>query len=226
MGALTDIHSHILPGVDDGAEDLATTKAMLLAAKDAGVTAIIATPHLRKKAADFGCIRGAFHGVKPMFDENGVELRLGYECHYGMLLDGLDAKACTLGGTNVLLLEFSSGYLPLQWENDINDMQRSGLDVVIAHPERYEPIQRDISVAERMTEIGCELQVSAGSLTGSVFSKTRKCALKLLDKGLVGYIASDAHCAEDYRVYSRVMARYSRMIKPGTLLKSLAKEAQ
>jgi len=212
---LTDIHCHILPGVDDGAENLDETKAMLLAAKAAGVTAIIATPHLRKKIADFEGIRRAYDSAKPLFDENGVELRLGFECYYGMLLDGLDAKASTLHGTNVLLLEFSPGYLPMQWENDINGIQRMGLDVVIAHPERYEPIQRDIGVAERMVETGCELQVSAGSLTGSLFSETRKCALRLLDKGLAGYIASDAHCAEDYRVYSRVMGKYGCQINKG-----------
>lgn len=210
---LTDIHCHILPGVDDGAEDLDETKAMLLAAKAAGVTTIIATPHLREKTADFERIRRAYYSAKPLFDENGVELRLGFECYYGMLLNGLDAKACTLHDTNVLLLEFSSGYLPMQWENDINGIQRMGLDVVIAHPERYGSIQHDIGVAERMVEIGCELQVSAGSLTGSLFSETRKCALRLLDKGLVGYIASDAHCVEDYRLYSRVMAKYGCLMK-------------
>ncbi len=96
-------------------------------------------------------------------------------------------------------------------------MQRLGLHIIIAHPERYTPIQDDIGIAERMAEIGCELQVSVGSLNKGFASK-RKCALAMLEKGLVSYIASDAHRPEDYRVYDKINKKYGKLLAAGALL--------
>ncbi len=214
----TDIHSHILPGVDDGAKNIAQTEAMLLAAKKAGVRSIIASPHLNTHNADMERIDNTYLDVKSLFAQSNVEPRLGFECDYGLLLSELDMRKFTVTGTNVLLLEFSLGYLPMQWENNIVELQRLGIEVIIAHPERYAPVQQDIVIAERMAEIGCELQVSAGSLHGGFFSKAKRCALAMLDKGLVGYIASDAHCAEDYQAFERACKKYGHLIKQGKLL--------
>lgn len=220
-----DIHSHILPGIDDGAQSREETLAMLQAAKRAGVAAIVATPHAQKVQADFDLIRDVFQDVKPAFEQNGIRLHLGFECHYRLFLDcepGALRDLC-VNGTDVVLLEFSPGALPLQWENSINQLQRLGMEVIIAHPERYAPVQADLSIAGRMAQIGCELQLSAGSLAGGLFSRERKCAVDLLKAGMIHYIASDAHCAADYQIYAQVNKRYGRLVKKGALLHSCGK---
>ncbi len=222
---MTDIHSHILPGVDDGAENLAQTEEMLASAKRAGITSIIATPHLRARASATGQIKAAYLEAKPMFEHSCVELRLGYECHYGLLVSGLDLRPLTIETTNVLLLEFSPGYLPMHWENSIVGLQRDGIEIIIAHPERYASIQQDIGIAERMVEVGCEMQVSAGSLHRRVFASEKKCALSLLEKGLVSYIASDAHVASDYDIFARINKKYGHLITKGALLREEERRA-
>ncbi len=214
----TDIHSHILPGVDDGAKNIAQTEMMLLAAKKAGVSSIIASPHLNTRNTDLERIHNAYLETKPLFEKNDVELRLGFECNYGLLLSEWDMRQFTVTGANVLLLELSRSYLPMHWENDIVELQRQCIEVIIAHPERYSSIQRDVVIAERMAEIGCELQISAASLFAGVFSKEKRCALTLLNDGLVGYIASDAHCAEDYQSFERACKKYGHLVKKGKLL--------
>ena len=214
----TDIHSHILPGVDDGAKDIAQTKEMLLAAKKAGVSSIIASPHAKTPNVDTERIHNAYLEAKRLFAQYDVELRLGFECDYSLLLSEPDMRRWAAADTNIILLEFALGYLPMQWENKVVELQRLGLDVIIAHPERYAPIQQESAIAERMAQIGCELQVSADSLFGGMFSRERKCALSLLNRGYISHIASDAHCAEDYQIFERACKRYGYLVKQSALL--------
>ncbi len=222
---MTDIHSHILPNVDDGAENLAQTEEMLFAAKRAGITSIIATPHMRARAADTERIKRAYQEAKPLFERSGVHLGLGYECNYSLLLSDMDLRKLTLNDTNVLLLEFSQGYFPMHWENSVVELQRMGLEIIIAHPERYTPVQQDSTIAARIAEIGCEMQVSAGSLHRRVFASEKKCALSLLEKGLVSYIASDAHVALDYDIFARINKKYGHLITKGALLREEERRA-
>lgn len=223
-----DIHCHILPGVDDGAGTQKETRDMLAAASRAGLQDIIATPHLKSTREDTDSIRAAWEQVKPLFESVGIALHLGFECNYRLLLDweaGALRPFC-LAETNVVLLEFSSRGLPLHWENSIQEIQRQGMDVIIAHPERYAPVQQDLSIAIRMVQIGCELQISAGSLMGGMFSKERACAMALLREGLAHYLASDAHCAADYKLYEQAKKKHGHLFKTGILLDSVGKEAR
>ncbi len=219
---ILDIHSHIICGVDDGSQNLEESGAMLSAAKAAGVSAIIATPHVYTPDVDFEKIKEAFVTVRREYADIGLELNLGCELNFRVLLD-YDPdiiKPFCIYGTNVLLLEPPSRYLPESWENLVIGLQQLGVEVIIAHPERCVAFQNDISQVKRMLEIGCELQVSASSLLGKKFSRqTRKCAVELLKKGMIGYIASDAHCAKDYKVYAKALKQYGNYIVPGKLLK-------
>ena len=123
-----------------------------------------------------------------------------------------------IAGSNVLLLEPPSQFLPESWESGILELQQQGTEVVIAHFERCVPVQQDISIAERMLDIGCELQVSADDLYAGLTSKRRKCAVELLKEGLVSYIASDAHCPGDYKAYGKALKQYGRYVRPNGML--------
>ncbi len=163
MGVV-DIHSHILYGVDDGAGRLDETGQMLQEAKRAGVSSIIATPHLYSTDANIAGMQRVFSRVCEAFPDCGIELWRGFECNYRVLLEEEPEAMLSyrIQGTDVLLLEPPRQYLPESWEPSINAIQRLGVEIVIAHPERCLAVQDDLSVAERMLELGCELQVSAG----------------------------------------------------------------
>ncbi len=217
---MLDIHCHILPGVDDGSESMGETKQMFAAAAEAGITSAIATPHYRSR--DNGTeeeIEEAYRNAKHIAAEAGICLYKGAEVNHRALADGAGEwlRVLTLAGTNCVLVEFSSGSLPMLWENRIYDIQGQGFDVIIAHPERYAPVQQDISIARRMIEIGCELQLSADFIGESMFSKRKKTAAEMLKKGLVSYIASDAHCVGDYDCYTAAMKKYGSMLRGGIL---------
>lgn len=199
---MRDVHCHIVPGVDDGARDLEESLAMFQAARAAGVTSIVATPHARghwynpeKVHEAFGQLKRAVHEIDPDFS-----LTLGWEVYYDTLMElGIEC-ASELGfeGTSELLLEFSTNRLPLDYQRVLYQLQGKGLQVIIAHPERYVFVQKDVSIAESFVAAGCSLQASADCVSGGIFDGGRKCAKRLFDKRLYSYIASDAHRVEHY----------------------------
>lgn len=196
---MIDMHVHILPGVDDGAKDADMTQAMMQRAADAGITFMIATPHVYR-ADDQARNRGALRLARSIAHEYGVGLNLGCEFNYRAILQaGTQAlDAYCLGGTRCLLLEFANDHLLPRWEALVSEMMDRGYLPIIAHPERYSYIQRDVGIAQEMSDLGCELQVDACGLMAPMMSAERRTARKLLKQGMVSYIASDAHRPSDY----------------------------
>ena len=95
--------------------------------------------------------------------------------------------------------------LPPNWQRIIYNLQGQGIQPIIAHPERYRPVQNDIGIAEEMKDLGCLLQLSGNFAAGGFRSNSKRAALKLLENDLVDYIASDAHCVEDYADYRKAI---------------------
>ncbi|MBR5302802.1 MAG: phosphoesterase [Clostridia bacterium] len=202
---MIDIHAHILPGIDDGAKDEQMTKEMLARAADAGISSIICTPHVyRADSQKNNCL--AFPGTKELAKKHGISLAMGCEFNYRVLLktgtEALD-EFC-LAGTPCILIEFSNDRLVPDWEILLTEIVEKGYMPIIAHPERYAYVQKDIGIAEEMLRYGCELQVDAGGLMAGLFSAERKIARKMLSEGMVSYIASDAHRPEHYATFDKV----------------------
>lgn len=211
---LRDIHCHILPGVDDGAPDLASSLKMLEAAKEAGVTSIVCTPHCRDPYFDHNAMWNAFYELQAHAD--GFPLQMGFEVAHPKLIElGVEEWAPYLcfDGSNEFLLELD----PHAGERDFEDYERTiyelqglGYSVIIAHPERYRAIQRDQDIAERLVRMGCHLQASADFMGGGRFGKEKKPAKKLFERNLYRYIASDAHKPEHYKYLTRAIDKFPR----------------
>lgn len=203
---MRDIHCHILPGVDDGAQDLAESLAMLEAAKRAGVTSIVCTPHCRAPYFDFEKMWDAYYLLRDHAD--GFPLQMGFEVNHRKLMElGMDwAEHLHFDGSNEFLLELSSMCTAADFEDyerTIYELQGMGYRVIIAHPERYRAIQKDPSLAERLVDQGCVLQASADFIAGGRLGREKKPAKKLFALGLYTYIASDAHRVEHYDMLAR-----------------------
>lgn len=211
---MRDMHCHILPGVDDGAKDLAMSLDMLEAAREAGVTSIVCTPHARDPYFDYEAMWSAYYELKPHADAMGMPLTMGFEVAHAKLMElGVEEWAPHLAfdGGREFLLELDPGCSEAtfqDYERTIFELQGLGLDVIIAHPERYRAIQQNTDIAVRLVRMGCKLQASADFVAGGRFGKEKKPAKKLFDQVLYRFIASDAHRPEHYAYLAAVAREY------------------
>jgi protein-tyrosine phosphatase len=209
---MLDIHSHILFGVDDGARDFATSQAMLEASQRVGFTEIVCTPHARGSRFNRELIEENFAILKEYAQTQNVILTLGFEVFWDKLIEvGVENAAdLCIEESNLLLLEFRLGLLPPYWERIVFELKAQGITPIIAHPERYAPIQKNIEIAADMKRVGCLLQLSANSAVRGLFGPSKKVAKALIKRGLVDYMASDAHSVKDYDFYPEALGLCKR----------------
>lgn len=208
---MRDMHCHILPGVDDGARDLNESLAMLDAARQAGVTSIVCTPHCRDPYFDYDAMWDAYELLAAHAD--GFPLTMGFEVNHSKLMDlGMEwVDRLCFDGTGEFLLELSTRARKPEfevYERTIFELQGKGYQVIIAHPERYRAIQEDVEVARRLVRMGCKLQASADFVAGGRMGAERKLAKRLFEENLYSYIASDAHRVEHYRYLAEARKNY------------------
>ena len=144
---MRDIHCHILPGVDDGARTLEESLQMLQAAKDAGITSIVCTPHCRSPYFDFDKMWSAFHLLKSK--AGGFPLQMGFEVNVAKLKRlGLEwADRLHFDGSDEFLLELEDEANEIdfrEYNRIIYELQGRGYRIIIAHPERYKAIQKTL----------------------------------------------------------------------------------
>lgn len=209
---MRDMHCHILPGVDDGARDLDESLAMLEAAKQAGVTSIVCTPHCRDPYFDYDAMWDAFELLRA--HAGGFPLTMGFEVNHAKLMDlGMEwANHLAIDGTGEFLLELSTRASEMEfrtYERTIFELQGMGYTVIIAHPERYRAIQKDIDIARRLVKMGCKLQASADFVSGGRLGAEKKPAKRLFEENLYSYIASDAHRVEHYKHLAKARANFA-----------------
>ena len=187
-----DMHSHILPGMDDGSRSMGQTLRMLETAVSEGITTMIATPHnMPGKGCPSGSVvRRKVDELRLTVEQEGIPLEIvaGTEYYYREeVLDILDSEdAVTLGNSDCVLVEFE----PLAERNYILGL---GYRPVIAHVERYAKLMEDISLLTDMRKNGILVQVNAMSVTGDNGRQAKKDVRNLLKKGLVDFVATDAH---------------------------------
>lgn len=225
---MIDLHSHILPGLDDGVASLAEARELAVAAADAGVTAIAATPHVRldypttpdEMEAGVAAVREELANAQVRLD-----LLTGGEIDLGRLplLAREDVERFTLAGTGrYLLLEFPDQGWPLSLELAIHGLKRDGITAVVAHPERNDAVQDRPARLAAAVDAGAVVQLTTGSLAGVLGRTAQATAKRLLRLGLVHLLASDVH-HPDSRVLGAAAAAES--IRDAGLVRYLTEEA-
>lgn len=198
---MIDIHNHILPGVDDGAQDIHDTLEMAALAAKSGITAIVATPHCNIPGGYknyFGdhyikkvqMVREAVHAEGlPIRILPGAEV-LGTEDVPELLKNG---KIMTLNQSRYMLIEFFFDEDPdfVNWL--LEEVKTLKAIPVIAHAERYQFVQKDPNLVYEWRKKGFPIQINKGSLSGNFGRHAMKTAYLLMDHHLVSVIASDAH---------------------------------
>jgi len=198
VAAVIDLHSHILPALDDGARTLDESLAMAHIALADGITCLAATPHDMGLVPDFlNQVKERVAEVEAAFREKGIELHpvMGSELYaVPDLAARLRAgRALTLGGSRYFLLEFRLTDLPIYTAQLIFEVQAVGITPIVAHPARNAAIQRDPNRLYDLVERGALAQITSGSLTGIFGPQVQATARALVQHNLVHLIASDAH---------------------------------
>jgi protein-tyrosine phosphatase len=196
---MVDLHSHILPGVDDGARSLEESVEIAIAAARDGTKVMAATPHVRD---DFPTAVATIERLIPELNEalrhKGVELRIlgGAEIAISSLkaLDADELSRFGLGGNpHYLLVEFPYLGRPLSLEAEIWNYGQRGITLVLAHPERNPEVQIDPGMIAPLVAAGALVQLTAASLDGRLGRRNKRTAHRLLTAECAHLIASDAH---------------------------------
>jgi protein-tyrosine phosphatase len=196
---MIDLHSHILPGLDDGAETLEVALEMARSAVADGITALAATPHVRDDYPTAPeAMERALETLRAALREAAVPLELlpGGELALEMLpeLDDADLRRFGLGGNpGYLLIEMPYLGWPLELEETLFQLRLRGFTNVLAHPERNPDVQEQPEQLERLVETGTLVQLTAASVDGRLGPATRKVALQLVELGFAHMLASDSY---------------------------------
>lgn len=197
---MIDIHCHILPGLDDGAQNMEEAIQMARIAYEDGISVIVATPHtmngifINKRDS---VLSGVDQLQKALIEED-IDIRIlpGSDAHvnHNMLELIHEGMALTVNDNGkYLLLEFPHQLVPPNIPQLVFELKLKGITPIFTHPERNAAIQRDLNIILRLVEQGALTQITANSITGEFGPRVLKCALDMFKCQMAHIIASDAH---------------------------------
>ncbi len=203
-----DLHSHVLPGIDDGAQSFAESLDMLAAASGAGTRHMVATPHMFQPGLgsdDPAVVEAAFDDFSERLegrrrDPDGsavgkIEVHLGSENYVctELLTAVASRRVLTLGGSRYLLVEFWPPTTASAARHAISEIQDSGYVPVLAHVERYSFLQHEPEMLEQLVDGGCLAQVNSAAILGLHGLPITQLTDRWLRRRLIAVVASDSH---------------------------------
>jgi protein-tyrosine phosphatase len=208
-----DLHNHYLPGVDDGVQKMEETLLGLKLAVKEKVGAICFTPHIWKGRCDNSPekLKEVFERVREEAKEIKVKLFLGSEVYYSSTIADDFSKGLYVPigvKKKFLLVEFGSAVMPKGVSDGLYKLMLEGCEPIIAHPERYSYVQKDYECLFDFAKAQIPMQVTTQAIMGMLGRRAQKTAVKLLDEGLVSFIASDAHNPEKRPLLFREAVRF------------------
>jgi len=196
---MIDIHSHILPGIDDGSRDMEMTLVMLRNAEKDGTREIVATPHylLEYGEATISEVKSLVQEVNSIISKEGINIKVysGQEVYFNenIINNYLEGKIGTINDSMYMLVEFSMHKFDDNIFDILYELQVRNVTPIIAHPERYKPFREDPSLINEFIDQGYLFQMNAGSITGRFGESIRKTAHIFLENNIYNFIGSDAH---------------------------------
>lgn len=214
---MIDLHSHIAFNVDDGASSLQESINMIKEAKQAGFTDILLTPHYLENYYDVPTeeIENKLEIIKKEIKnkEIDVELYIGREIYITPNISEkiINKEISTLNNSKYVLVEMPMESRILYLEHELQTLIEAGLIPILAHPERYKIIQKDIKYLEELSEMGVLFQINYGSILGEYGKLPKKTVKKILKKGIVDFIGSDCH--REGTLYTKIQVAIKKISK-------------
>ena len=218
---LCDLHTHVLPGVDDGASEMEYALQMLRNAAASDVELLAVTPHCNRPYEKGNYLDDSlldrFLQLQQAAEDIPVRLVLGAEVLADQLLPQLlrQKKIPTINGSRYLLTEFPADASPDFFQDTLQSILALGYIPLIAHPERYLAVCQMPQIVGPWLDMGCHLQLTGGSIMGEYGKTVQRTAVFLLQQDLVACVASDAHGLHHRSnflmgVYDHLSLRYSK----------------
>ena len=218
---LCDLHTHLLPGIDDGAQEMESALQMLRNAAASDVEVLAVTPHCNRPGGMSNYLdhelRNRFLQLQQAAQHIPVRLVLGAEVMVDEALPQLlqQKKIPTINGGRYLLTEFPVDATPGFFQNMLQSILEIGYIPLVAHPERYHAVCEMPQIVAPWLDMGCHLQLTGGSITGEYGKTVQHTAAFLLQQDLVACVASDAHGPYHRSnflldVYDHLCLRYSK----------------
>lgn len=197
----TDMHSHLVPGVDDGSDAVETSLELLRGFVELGYKKIITTPHTRPEyfPNTQAELKAGFELLKPALAAANlpieVEMASEYFVDYEFLQQQDINNLLTFAGKH-LLIELSTYQAPPNLFDTIFQLKIKGYQLILAHPERYGYYASDFGQFEKLKDFGCQFQVNILSLTGNYGKPTKDLAMKFFKNNMVDFLGTDMHNAK------------------------------
>lgn len=194
-----DMHSHLLPGLDDGAKHMDDSLSLIRQLGELGYTKLITTPHIMSGIYhnDADTILPALDKLRIAVEQAGINMELDAAAEYLMddYFESLLADRVPLLTINgqYVLVEFPFIALPMNYKTVFFNLKMAGYEPILAHPERYMYLHDNLEFFQELQETGVHLQVNILSLYGYYGSRIQKMALQLLNAGLVQFTGTDVH---------------------------------
>lgn len=225
---MIDMHCHIIPSIDDGSKNILETIKMAKQAEEHGFSGVFATSHFIQDAheTEKNDIFSKVEGLNYTLKNEGCNLKIytGNEVYFSSdILDLLkEEKVCTLNNSRYFLMEFPMSGLVLNMEQIIKQVINNGYIPIIAHPERYEFVSKDIKKLLPLIEEGALLQINYGSIAGVYGSTVKKNVTKLIKNNMVHLVGTDAHDSyKIYDVYDKSIKKLQKLMDENKLDKIL-----
>tara|TARA_Y100001936_G_scaffold150667_1_gene146927 strand:+ start:703 stop:1491 length:789 start_codon:yes stop_codon:yes gene_type:complete len=198
---MIDFHNHIIPNLDDGSKSIEMSLSMLKEAQSQGITDVINTVHfqhpkLYAKNTSYDFVINEVKKMEEIAHSNNINIKIhpASEVFFQFnLIDILDNPITTFGNNKYMLIEFNTLSFPKDYEYELYKLQLRGITPIIAHPERYRGIQKDVKLAKKWIERGYLVQIDCASILGGFGKNVQAAAIKLLQNGLCHLVGSDAH---------------------------------
>lgn len=206
---MIDIHTHIMPDVDDGAETIEDSIEIIKKAESEGIKIMVATPHINpsyffKKESFYENkkkLEKTFNTLLEVIEQRGVNVQLYYgsEIYFDPIIKEKlipHKKILTINNGDYFLLEFPINFVHPGIKQFVFDVMTLGFIPIIAHPEKNQMFQNDMNLLYQLLAVGALCQVDADSFLGNFSSSSRSTAFKLLRNNMVHIIATDCHDVE------------------------------
>lgn len=196
---MIDIHSHIIPNVDDGARSVEETFNILKEAQEAGFTDVILTSHFLLNYYETNAQELIFwkEKLQEVLKKQGTKINLhsGMEIYITNQMEELleNKKILTLANSRYMLIELPLATNVKYFDYVVYYLEAKGIKPIIAHPERYKCVQKDPDIVEEYIEKGCLIQCNYGSIVNLYGREAEKTIKTLLKKNQVHFLGSDVH---------------------------------
>lgn len=216
---MIDVHTHIIPNIDDGSKSVEETFNLINEARNAGFTDVILTPHFITNYYETPGAEVKFwtESLQKIIDEKNIKIKLhsGMENYISEELSELakNGTVLTLADSRYILIEFPMNTTMRNADQILFVMRNMGYKVIIAHPERYKCIQDNIEYAMQLVEEGCLLQANYGSIVDIYGKEAKKTLKQLLKMDLISFLGTDTHKEGTiYQIMPQILKKLKKVI--------------